>query len=76
MFTPKYSSGMSFDMKNQLSDVELSYNHSFNKIFFPLLLILHLASQGFFSVQFYTKTAVLNGFVQFWAESCAVLKMT
>ena len=48
MFTSKYSSGMSFDMKNQLSDVELSYNHSFNKIFFPLLLILHLASQGFF----------------------------
>ena len=27
----------------------------------------------FFSVQLYTKTAVLNGFVQFWKEVCAVL---
>jgi len=35
----------------------------------------HICCQGFFSVLFYPKTAVLNGFVQYLKEVCAVLKM-
>ena len=34
----------------------------------------HSPDRGFFSVHLYTKTAVLNGFVQFWKEVGAVIK--
>jgi len=52
----------------------LLYTWNVADIYLYIITMYHNA--GLFSVQFYTKTAVLNGFVQFWKEVCAVLKMT